>query len=315
MDRQLPAIRLRFAIDSLCFAAAVLHCVFTHCIPGVATAADWPTYRCDAARSGVGAESLPADLSLQWTYTPAHPPKPAWPAPSEEMPRMHADNAFHVALAGGRAYFGSSVTDEVCAIDMATGQVCWSFFTDGPVRFAPTVHEGRLYVGSDDGYVYCLNAADGSLIWRYRPGPSDEKVLGNGRMISLWPVRASVLVDQGVVYCGAGIFPYEGIYICALNTADGSVVVGYSINGAFIWDAAGGMQSLKKTLTNVYGIDLSGWYLIEATGISDDGSVIVGTGINPRGHTEAWRFVVPEPGTLSLMSLGLACVLGRKGKR
>jgi len=137
---------------------------------------------------------------------------------------MHADNAFHVALAGGRAFFGSSVTDEVCAMDIATGRVCWSFFTEGPVRFAPTVHEGRVYVGSDDGYVYCLSAADGSLMWRYRPGPSDEKVLGNGRMISLWPVRTSVLVDGDMVYCAAGVFPYEGIYICALNTADGSIV-------------------------------------------------------------------------------------------
>ncbi len=137
---------------------------------------------------------------------------------------MHADSAFHVALADGRAFFGSSVTDELCAIDVASGAVCWSCFTEGPVRFAPAVHEGRVYAGSDDGYVYCLSAVDGSLIWRQRPSPSDEKVLGNGRMISLWPIRTSVLVDRGVVYCGAGVFPYEGIYICALNAADGSSV-------------------------------------------------------------------------------------------
>ncbi|MBP7050965.1 MAG: PQQ-binding-like beta-propeller repeat protein [Phycisphaerae bacterium] len=223
MSRQLPAIRFRVRTSSLWFATTVLGCALTHCVPQVA-ADDWPTYRCDAARSGVTGESLPGDLSLQWTYTPAHRPKPAWPAPSEEMPRMHADNAFHVALAGGRAFFGSSVTDEVCAIDIASGDLCWSFFTEGPVRFAPTVRDGRVYAGSDDGYVYCLSATDGSLIWRRRPGPSDEKVLGNGRMISLWPVRTSVLVDRGVVYCGAGVFPYEGIYICALSADDGSVV-------------------------------------------------------------------------------------------
>ncbi len=224
MSPQIPVIRARVWTDSLCYAATVLCFAFTHCIPGAAAAGDWPTYRCDAARSGVSGESLRGDLSLQWTYTSAHPPKPAWPAPSEEMPRMHADSAFHVALADGRVFFGSSATDEVCAVDIISGDVCWSFFTEGPVRFAPTVREGRVYAGSDDGYVYCLSAADGSLIWRHRPGPSDEKVLGNGRLISLWPVRTSVLVDRGVVYCGAGVFPYEGIYICALNAADGSVV-------------------------------------------------------------------------------------------
>ncbi len=202
----------------LCFS--ILVCSITD----VTAAGDWPTYRHDVAHSGVSSESLSGNLSLQWTYVPMHPPKPAWPAPSEEMPRMHIDNAFHVAMADGRIFFGSSVTNEVCAIDATSGTISWSFFTEGPVRFAPTVHNGRVYAGSDDGYVYCLNAGNGSLVWKYRPGSSDEKVIGNERLISLWPVRTSILVDQGTLYCSAGVFPYEGIYICALNADDGSVI-------------------------------------------------------------------------------------------
>ncbi len=193
-------------------------------IANVVAAEDWPTYRHDVMHSGVSPENLHGDLSLQWTYVPMHPPDPAWPAPSEEMPRMHTDDAFHVAVADGRVFFGSSVTNEICAIDAASGAISWTFFTEGPVRFAPTVHNDRVYAGSDDGYVYCLNAADGSLVWKYRPGPSDEKVIGNERLISLWPVRTSILVDQGALYCTAGVFPYEGIYVCALNAEDGSVI-------------------------------------------------------------------------------------------
>ncbi|MHB0957192.1 MAG: outer membrane protein assembly factor BamB family protein [Pirellulaceae bacterium] len=187
-------------------------------------AADWPTYRSDMARSGTTADVLPHALSLRWTYKSMHVPKPAWPSPSEELPRMHSDNAFHTAISQGTVYFGCSVTNRVLAVDATSGNVRWTFYAEGPVRFAPTVSAGRVYFGSDDGYVYCLDAAAGTLIWKRRAGASDEKVLGNGRMISLWPVRTSVLVDSGVVYFAAGVFPYEGLYIYALKAEDGSVV-------------------------------------------------------------------------------------------
>jgi len=184
----------------------------------------WMTYRHDNARSGVTSSSLDTPLSLHWTFKPTHPPKPAWPKPGEEMERMHFDNAYHVIAAKGMVYFGSSVDNKIYALNAKTGKIQWTFFTEGPVRFAPTLWKNRVYVGSDDGHIYCLRAGNGKLIWKYRAGPSDEKLLGNGRMISMWPVRTSVLVDGGIVYFGAGVFPYEGIFICALNAREGSVI-------------------------------------------------------------------------------------------
>jgi len=200
-------------------------CVLIGCtVTSVGTTDDWTTYRSDIRRSGVSNETVGPELYLQWTYTPAHAPRPAWPMPSEEMPRMHSDNAYHVAVAGGYVYFGSSVTGEVHALDSASGTIRWTFFAEGPVRFAPTVEAGRVYFGSDDGCAYCLDADNGAMIWKYRAGPSDEKVIGNGHMISLWPVRTSVLVDNGQAIFCAGVFPYEGIYVCAVDARDGSVL-------------------------------------------------------------------------------------------
>ena len=196
--------------------------LFVVCSIGIAK--DWPTYRSQITRSGVSSETVGPRLFLQWKYIPTHRPKPAWPMPSAELPRMHNDNAYHVVIAGNNAYFGSCITNKVYSIDAAKGKVRWEFITGGPVRFAPVVYDGRVYAGSDDGYVYCLDTKDGSLIWKYRAGPSDEKVIGNGRMISLWPVRTGVLVDNGIVYFTAGVFPYEGLYICALKAKDGSVI-------------------------------------------------------------------------------------------
>ncbi len=200
-------------------------------IAASAGAADWPTYRHDNARTGCTSESLTAPLSLQWIYTPAHPPRPAWSGPAkrpregfELLHRVIFDDAFQVAAAGNTVYFGSSSDDKVYALDVVTGRERWSFFTGGPVRLAPVVWKGRVFVGSDDGFVYCLKADNGTLLWKVRGGPNDEKLLGSGRMISRWPIRTGVLVDSGIAYFGAGIFPHENVYLCAVRADDGTVI-------------------------------------------------------------------------------------------
>ena len=207
---------------------SVLACVVA---AGVALGADWPTYRHDAARSGVTSDALKPPLAAAWTYQPLHAPRPAWGDPNprpvggwfgyNEGRRMHFDDAYHAVVAGGLAFFGSSADGKVTALDAATGQVRWAALTGGPVRLAPTVWQGKVYVGSDDGWVYCYRASDGEVVWTFRAAPSDRKVLGSGQMVSLWPLRTSVLVEGGVAYVGAGIFPAEGVYIYALDAATG----------------------------------------------------------------------------------------------
>jgi hypothetical protein len=52
-----------------------------------------------------------------------------------------------------------------------------------------------------------------------------------------------------------------------------------------LWDAANGMRSVQDVLLNDFGMDLSGWLLRQAKGISADGQTIVGIGVNPSGFT------------------------------
>jgi len=202
-------------------------------LAAAAGAADWPTYRHDNARTGCTPELLtrPGKLVLQWIYTPVYPPRPAWSEPAKRpregftlRHRVIFDDAFQVAAVGNVVYFGSSVDYKVYALDAATGEERWSFFTGGPVRLAPTVWKNRVFVGSDDGFVYCLKATDGQLVWKMRGGPNDEKLLGNGKMISRWPIRTGVLVDDGIAYFGAGIFPHENVYLCAVRADDGTPI-------------------------------------------------------------------------------------------
>ena len=213
---------------------AVLCAVFAQILlVGVACvqADDWPTYRHDVARSGVTPEDLPMPLSECWVFTPRHGPDAAWPPPKPkpvegilELRRMHFDDTFHVVAVGDALYFGSSSENKVCCLDMTTGKIRWTKRLGGPVRLAPMVWKDRLFVGCDDGYAYCLQASDGSEVWRFHAAPHDEKLLGNGKMISLWPMRTGVLVDDDVAYFTAGIFPMEGVYVYAVNAEDATVV-------------------------------------------------------------------------------------------
>gem|GEM_PF-113981 len=212
----------RQGVILLCLIAAAAALVFAP-LP-LCRAEDWPTYRSDNTRSGAGATTVTPPLRLAWSYFPLYPPKPAWPLPAEELPRCHGDNAFHVCLAEGLVYFGSSADGMVYALDLERGTLRWQFSTEGPVRYAPAYAGGRLYFGSDDGHVYCLRAATGELLWKHRPGPSSDRIIGNGRLVSIWPVRTSVLLDGAEVFFGAGVFPFEGISIGCLNANDGSVI-------------------------------------------------------------------------------------------
>jgi outer membrane protein assembly factor BamB len=181
----------------------------------------WHQFRADAARSGYTSEPLPTNLSLRWIYKPTHPPQPAWQA---EDTRMPFDHAYHAIIAKGLVFFGNSANNKVYALDLATGREQWSFFADSPVRFAPAFRQGRLYVSSDDGYLYCLRAKTGKLVWRKRGGPVGDMVLGNGRMISRWPTRGAATLIDNIVYFCAGIWPSEGIYLHALEPKTGKVL-------------------------------------------------------------------------------------------
>ncbi len=187
-------------------------------------AADWPAYRHDLQRSGVTREVLSMPLHPHWTYQSAHQPRPAWPEPGRELNRLAFDRAQEVTSAAGLVFFGSSSDHKVYAIDLATGKPRWNFFTEGPVRFAPTIFQDQVFVASDDGVLYCLNAADGRLRWKFRGGPRDERMIGNGQLISRWPLRSGVAVDEGVVYFAAGMWPNEGVFLFALEAASGKVI-------------------------------------------------------------------------------------------
>lgn len=81
-------------------------------------------------------------------------------------------------------------------------------------------------------------------------------------------------------------------------SGDGEIIVGYGTtdNGqeAFLWSLSEGLQNLREWLI-AKGVDVpSGWQLTGAYDISDDGTTVVGDGINPDGNIEGWLVHLPE---------------------
>ena len=206
--------------------SGVLLCVCTS-----AFAADWTSYLNGRERAGATTAVLVPDLHPAWTYrTPAIPQK-AWSGPRDApieghkmRHRVDFDASLQVVFRGDRAWFGSTVDNNLYCVNADTGKPLWVFPTDGAIRLAPSLAHGNVYFGSDDGFVYCLKETDGAVVWKMRVGPSDERLLARGRMISRWPVRTGVLVDAGTAYFGAGVFPHELIYIVAADAQTGKVI-------------------------------------------------------------------------------------------
>ena len=127
----------------------------------------------------------------------------------------------------------------------------------------------------------------------YAISPNGNYIVGaaraaNGRQASMWtgtngPVSLGDLPGESV----PGRF--DGL---AYDVSNNGIVVGSSetvVNGdydfgAFIWDAVHGMRNLQSVLTNDYGVNLDGWALSDAHGITPDGRAIVGSGTNPDGE-------------------------------
>lgn len=165
----------------------------------------------------------------------------------------------------------------------------WSFGSNGREAFTWSQRYGMAGLGDLDGGQYDSYATGISADGMSVVGRAWSE---NGREAFLW--------ESGNGMIGLGDLPGGEYYSEALAiSSDGTWVVGWSHtdNGeeAFIWDETNGMRLLSDALTNDYGLDLTGWQLMRATGISRDGRAIVGYGLNPGGELEAWCATIPLP--------------------
>jgi len=195
---------------------------------------DWPQFKKDNYRSGNASTQLDlATLGKDWQYNAPQMPVPAWYGPAKEdtyarsgpLPSMRDyDLSYYPIVVGSKLYYGSTSDNAIHCLDVKTGIEEWTYTTGGPIRVAPVFHNGMLFFGSDDGYAYCIKANSGKLVWKFTPAKDQStKVMNNNALISFWPIRTGVLIEDDIAYFGASLLPWKDSYFCAVNAKNGKV--------------------------------------------------------------------------------------------
>jgi outer membrane protein assembly factor BamB len=111
-------------------------------------------------------------------------------ANAEDWPTFHHDTS----LSG---YTTSFAPD--------TNELLWVYQTEASVESSPAIADGKVYVGSQDGNLYCLDKYTGDLVWKEK---KDNGI-----------IQSSPAVFDGKVY----YLSSSGIMYC-LNADDGSLI-------------------------------------------------------------------------------------------
>jgi outer membrane protein assembly factor BamB len=191
--------------------------------------ADWPTFRANNQRTITSKAVIPETGRQLW-LTKSSSARGVLPTAP--------------VTAGGLVFLAGS-DGIVRALDGDTGREQWKAFTGGEIRIAPTIWEGRVLVGSGDGWIYAFEAASGGLLWRFRAAPAERNIPVYGRLLSTWPAASGVLVEDGTAYVAAGLVNYDGTYVYALDPATGDV--------RWCNDASGHLDDKAKTGVSVQG--------------------------------------------------------------
>lgn len=134
-----------------------------------------------------------------------------------------------VSFDGGKVYATNGVGD-AAALDAATGAVLWKVRPGGPLRGAPSIDNGHVYVVTQDNQIFALKQENGETVWN----------------------EAATLENSGV------------FGVAAPAVAQGTVVAGFSSgeltafryeNGRAVWQDALSRTSISTAVASLSDID------------------------------------------------------------
>ncbi len=147
--------------------------------------------------------------------------------PHSNPPPRFAGEGITAPICAVGHVFVGSTDGSVSALNAANGKLVWRSTSNASVVSAPVYWNGRVIYGSCDGSLYCVDAADGRELGKIELAPERRFVNIMNRLMSAWPLGGGVVVDD------------EGIaYTAAGSTAsDGCVAAAIDLaSGEFRWN-------------------------------------------------------------------------------
>lgn len=156
----------------------------------------------------------------------------------------------------------------------------WKFKTDGKIFSSPIVKNGAVYIGSEDGFLYCINEKSGNIKWKFKTNDA---------------VHSSASIDNNIVYFGS----FDGYYY-AVNATTGKEIWKFKTKGEH-WYQEIGMWGMKPN--DMLMNDLWGFYLSSPVMYKDKNTALVIFGssdgnmyaVDSKNGTLKWTFTINEP--------------------
>lgn len=171
------------------------------------------------------------------------------------------DGHSSAAVAGEKVYITGMVGDKgfVYALDI-NGKLLWKTeygqeWTESwnGVRSTPLLYKDKLYLMSAFGKLVCLNAKDGSILWK-------TELLSDYDGVNIkWGVTENILIDDNKLYCTPG---GKTANVIALNPDNGKLIWKSTGNGEssaycspLIVNLKGRKLLVTHTANSIIGID------------------------------------------------------------
>lgn len=191
--------------------------------PAAASGKEWPMFRQNIQRSA-GLDAAPLRSPAQLWSVAASPSLVPGPVAVSRAAGGQA-GIRGLTCAEGLVCVADAGHQRVLGLDVGDGRRRWAVQLGAGLDTPPTIHAGRVLFGALDGWVWCLAATDGALIWRTRLAPAEDFLPAYGQVASRWPVVGAVTVADGLVLASVGRSTAVdgGVLLAALDLDTGAV--------------------------------------------------------------------------------------------